>query len=50
MKRGPMIATQTLPRLSAEAYLAYEHESDCRHELVDGYLYAMTGARRSSPI
>jgi len=39
-----MIATQTLPRLSAEAYLAHEHESDCRHELVDGYLYAMTGA------
>jgi Uma2 family endonuclease len=34
-----MIAAQTLPRL-----LAYEQESDCRHELVDGYLYAMTGA------
>ncbi|ESQ09361.1 MAG: Uma2 family endonuclease [Thiohalocapsa sp. PB-PSB1] len=39
-----MIAAQTLPRLSAEAYLAYEQESECRHELVDGYLYAMTGA------
>jgi Uma2 family endonuclease len=39
-----MIAAQTLPRLSAAAYLAYEQESDCRHELVDGYLYAMTGA------
>jgi Uma2 family endonuclease len=39
-----MIATQTLPRLSVAEYLAYERESDCRHELVDGYLYAMTGA------
>ena len=39
-----MIAAQTLPRMSPEAYLAYEFESECRHELVDGYLYAMTGA------
>lgn len=40
-----MIATQTLPRLSVEEYLAYERESDCRHELVGGYLHGMTGAR-----
>ncbi|MFW6259234.1 MAG: Uma2 family endonuclease [Halochromatium sp.] len=39
-----MIAAETLPRLSPEAYLDYERTSDCRHELVDGYLYAMTGA------
>jgi Uma2 family endonuclease len=39
-----MIAAETLPRLSPEDYLAYEQVSDCRHELVDGYLYAMTGA------
>jgi Uma2 family endonuclease len=39
-----MIATQTLERLSVADYLAYERESDCRHELVDGYLYAMSGA------
>lgn len=39
-----MIATQTLPRLSVADYLAYARESDRRHELVDGYLYAMTGA------
>lgn len=39
-----MIATQTLPRLSVEEYLDHERESDCRHELVGGYLYAMTGA------
>lgn len=31
-----MIATQTLPRLSVEEYLAYERESDCRHELLGG--------------
>jgi Uma2 family endonuclease len=39
-----MSAPQTLARLSVEDYLAYERESDCRHELVDGYLCAMTGA------
>jgi Uma2 family endonuclease len=37
-----MIATQTLPRLSVEKYLAYERESDCRHALVGGFLDAMT--------
>ena len=25
-------------------YLAYERDQSVRHELVDGYLYAMTGA------
>lgn len=30
--------------MSPDAYLEYERESDCRHELVGGYLYAMTGA------
>jgi Uma2 family endonuclease len=39
-----MIATETLPRLSVAEYLAYERDGECRHELVDGYLYAMTGA------
>jgi Uma2 family endonuclease len=34
----------TLPPMSPETYLDYERESDCRHELVAGYLYAMTGA------
>lgn len=28
-----MIATQTLPRLSVEEYLAHERESDCRHAI-----------------
>ncbi len=37
-------APETLPRLGPEDYLAYEHEQLQRHELVDGYLYAMTGA------
>jgi Uma2 family endonuclease len=39
-----MIATQTLPRLSVEEYPAHERESDCRHELVGGHLYGITGA------
>jgi Uma2 family endonuclease len=38
-----MIGAETLPRLSPEVYLAYERDSACRHELVHGYLYAMTG-------
>jgi Uma2 family endonuclease len=33
-----------LPRMSPEAYLGYEQDQPIRHELVDGYLYAMTGA------
>jgi Uma2 family endonuclease len=32
-----------LPRMTPEAYLAYEQDQPVRHELVDGYLYAMTG-------
>lgn len=33
----------TLPRMNPEQYLAYEQAQAVRHELVDGYLYAMTG-------
>lgn len=33
-----------LPRMSVAEYLQYELTSEIRHELVDGYLYAMTGA------
>ena len=39
-----MIAAESLPRMSVSEYLAFEQESEIRHELVDGYLYAMTGA------
>jgi len=39
-----IVPAQTLPPMSPEEYLEYERESDCRHELVNGYLYAMTGA------
>ena len=40
-----MIASpESLPRLDPEAYLDYEREQSLRHELVDGYLYAMTGS------
>ncbi|MCF7989159.1 MAG: Uma2 family endonuclease [Thiohalocapsa sp.] len=30
--------------MTVDQYLAYERDSDVRHELVDGYLYGMTGA------
>jgi len=40
-----MYATpESLPRLTAEEYLEWETQQETRHELVDGYLYAMTGA------
>lgn len=35
---------EALPRLTPTEYLTYEQEQPIRHELVDGYLYAMTGA------
>jgi Uma2 family endonuclease len=35
---------EALPRMSPAEYLAYEKDQLVRHELVDGYLYAMTGA------
>jgi Uma2 family endonuclease len=38
------LAAETLPAITPEQYLAFERESERRHELVDGYLYAMTGA------
>ncbi|MGA7979803.1 MAG: Uma2 family endonuclease [Chromatiaceae bacterium] len=39
-----MTSPEALPRMPPEQYLAYEQEQPIRHELVDGYLYAMTGA------
>ena len=38
------VSPNVLPRMSVAEYLAYEHSQDIRHEFVDGYLYAMTGA------
>ena len=38
------IPAESLPRMSVEEYLSYELQSEIRHELVDGYLYGMTGA------
>lgn len=35
---------ESLPRLTAAEYLDWETQQEIRHELVDGYLYAMTGA------
>ena len=34
---------EALPRMTPKEYLAYEQDQPLRHELVDGYLYAMTG-------
>ncbi|MCB2261900.1 MAG: Uma2 family endonuclease [Candidatus Thiosymbion ectosymbiont of Robbea hypermnestra] len=39
-----MIALESPSRLAVDDYLAFEQASKVRHELVDGYLYAMTGA------
>lgn len=39
-----IISPDVLPRMTPQSYLAYEHDQAIRHELVDGYLYAMTGA------
>lgn len=40
-----MYATpESLPRFNAAEYLDWESQQEIRHELVDGYLYAMTGA------
>lgn len=35
---------EALPRMLPAEYLNYEYSQSIRHELVDGYLYAMTGA------
>ncbi len=39
-----MIALESLSCMSVDDYLAFEQTSKVRHELIDGYLYAMTGA------
>ena len=40
-----MYATpESLPRLNPDEYLDWENQQEIRHELVDGYLYAMTGS------
>ena len=39
-----LVSPESLPRLTPDDYLGYEQQQQLRHELVDGYLYAMTGA------
>lgn len=39
-----MISAETLPRMTVDQYLRYEQENEIRHELVDGFLYAMVGS------
>jgi hypothetical protein len=38
------ISPDVLPRMDPQAYLAFERDQPIRRELVDGYLYAITGA------
>jgi Uma2 family endonuclease len=38
------VTPESLPRLSPEEYFEWENEQETRHQLVDGYLYAMTVA------
>jgi Uma2 family endonuclease len=39
-----MIAAQdTFPKFTPEEYFAWEEQQQCRHEYVDGEIYAMTG-------
>lgn len=40
-----IVSPEARPGMNPEEYLAYEREQEIRHELVDGYLYAITGAR-----
>jgi len=35
---------ESLPKMTPAEYLQWESRQDTRHELVDGYLYPMTGA------
>jgi Uma2 family endonuclease len=44
MLADQIVPPEALPRLTPDEYLAMEGDSETRHELVDGYLYAMTGA------
>jgi Uma2 family endonuclease len=41
-----MLAAESLPRMSVSDYLAFEQDSEIRHELVDGYLYCDRGDKR----
>jgi hypothetical protein len=44
MHAHQIVPPEALPRLTPEEYLAMELGSETRHELVEGYLYAITGA------
>lgn len=39
-------AARDIPRMSARDYLALERNSPCKHEFVNGIVYAMAGASR----
>ena len=39
-------AARNIPRLTAREYLELERDASCKHEFVDGIVYAMAGASR----
>lgn len=41
-----MLSHAITPLISEQDYLALEMHSDVRHEYIDGYIFAMTGASR----
>lgn len=42
-----MPTVKTRARITVEEYLEGEHTSDVKHELIDGYVYAMAGASKN---
>lgn len=38
---------QQAPRMTETEYLAFERASDIKHEYINGYIYAMAGAKRN---
>ena len=37
------VATHSIPRVTEEEYLALERAADCKHEFVEGEIFAMAG-------
>ncbi len=42
-----MVALPQPDKMTEEEYLAFERQSEFRHEYIDGEIYAMTGAKRA---
>lgn len=42
-----MLTQRVMPLMSEAEYLEMEKQSNCRHEYINGYIYAMTGGSRT---